>query len=155
MILPSTYKDFWKYIVANVSELNDYLVVSTEEGLGKKIKDLDQSKFPLLVAVLPSADPKSPNVDNEVEINQAIIFVLVKKAQSDRTDDNFISDMDATMQAMSAVKDLMVENKSNCNNQYHNIMERLDVGSFHQDPEYNYLGCDGYSLSFQFNTVGF
>ncbi len=53
------------------------------------------------MAVLPSADPKSPDVDNQVEENQTIIFVLTKRETSDSTDDKFIEDMDSTQQVMS------------------------------------------------------
>ncbi len=79
MIKPSDYKSYWNHALEEIDGLKASFIVATEAGLSKKIKDISSDQLPFLVAVLPSADPKSPDVDNQVEENQTIIFVLTKR----------------------------------------------------------------------------
>lgn len=155
MIKPSIYKSYWKHCNSVITELKSYHVVATEEGLGKKIKDIDSDSFPALIAILPSADPNSYDIDSVLEKNQALIFVLMRRGHADKSDAVFIADMDLTQDVMKKVKELMEADYRDCDSLYHETMARLNIGSFHQDPEYNYLGCDGWSLSFSFDTIGF
>lgn len=155
MITINDYRNYWKHAVFEIADLKSYHLVATEEGLGKKIKDLKASDFPAVIAVIPSANPDSRDVDNVKEINQALIFVLIRRGAADRSDEVYVTDMDLTQAVMKDIKQLMTDDKSNCDSEYHEHMKRLQVGSFHQDPEYNYVGCDGWSLSFEFETEGF
>lgn len=155
MIKISDYKSYWEHVLDELTAdgLKYVALVATEEGLGKKIKDIKE--FPALISIIPSSDPVSPNTDTIGEMNSGMIFVLMKRPQSDQSDSVFLSDMDTTQELMKKVKELMTEDKTNCDAEFHLFMKRLDVQSMHQDPEYNYLGCNGWSLSFQFETLGF
>ena len=153
MIDFTTYKNYWEGIKSRIPEIKSVLTVATEHHLSKSIKDI--SEFPLLVAVIPSADPVSRDIDNVKEMNTALIFVLTKLAESDTTDETYTAAMQQTQEAMKLVKNTIAADFADCDSAYHNVMERLDVNSFHQDPEYNYLGCNGWSLSFKFKSIGY
>lgn len=155
MIGISTYTDYWKHCVEEIDSLKSYHVVATEEGMGKKIKDISSDQFPALIAVIPSATPHTSDVDSVIERNQALIFILIRRAAADKSDTVFTADMDLTQSVMKAVKQLLTDDHTDCDSKFHVTMKRLKVESFHQDPEYNYLGCDGWSLSFEFDTEGF
>jgi len=153
MINIITYRDYWESVKNRVAAIQSCLVVATEHQLGEKITNI--SEYPLLVAVIPSADPNSRDVDNVKEVNTGFIFVLKKLAESDKTDDSYLEVMNETQLAMQEVKNLVAADFSDCDAPGHEVMKRLDVSSFHQDPEYNYLGHDGWSLSFKFTSVGY
>lgn len=153
MISIKKYKQYWEHILTEVPDLKAMALVATEEGLGKKIKD--QKDFPLLVVIIPSSDPRSPDPDNIRELNQGIIFILYHRAASDQTDDNYVEDMDNTQLIMKAVKEAMHTDMAECELEFHPEMKELDTNSFHMDPEYNFLGCHGWSLSFQFLSTGY
>jgi len=157
MITVTNYKNYWDHVVTELTPdgLKKAYVVATEERLTKKINDLKGSESPFLVAIIPSSDPKSIDDDAVGEVNSGMIFILQKRAHADQDDATFLQDMDTTQAIMKKVKELMQHDKITCSSAYHSIMERLNLSSLHQDPEYNYLGCNGWSLSFQFETLGF
>lgn len=153
MVNIRTYKEYWADMVTRVPELKASHIVAIESQLQKIISDIPE--FPIIVATVPSADPDSRDEDNTGETNSALIFVLKRVNENDRTDDNYIDDMALMQNIMKQIKDNMLADKVDCDAGYHDIMSYLDVKSFHQDPEYNYLGCDGWSLSFKVGSVGY
>lgn len=155
MISITRFKEYWAHCANDLKAINSYHVVPTEEALGKKINNLKKTDFPVLVAVIPSSNPKSMDSDSVLESNQCLVFILGKRPVSDKTDDTLISDMSITQSAMQQLKNLMLADRNDCDAEFHDVMKRLNVMSLHQDPEYNYLGCDGWSLSFEFDTLGF
>jgi len=148
MISITTYRDYWKEMVNRIDGLEDTTLVANEAQLKNKLTK--EVRYPLLVATVPSADPDSHNADNTGEKNSALIFVLEKVAASDRDSDNYVATMEKLQQIMKKVKEAMIEDFENCLMP----MKELEIQSFHQDPEYNYLGHDGWSLSFRFATAG-
>lgn len=148
-----TYKEYWANMVTRIPELKGSFLVAIETQLQKKISDV--AEFPILVATVPSADPDSKDEDNTGETNSCLIFVLKAVAENDRDDANYVDDMELMQGIMKAIKDFMLDDKVNCDATYHELMSNLNEKSFHQDPEYNYLGCDGWSLSFKVGSVGY
>ena len=153
MVNISTYRDYWDNMVSRITNLKAAYLVATETQLQKKVSDI--SDYPVLVATIPSADPDSKDEDNIKETNTGLIFVLKKVPDSDRTDANYVTDMELMQDIVKAIKDNMLDDKTNCNATYHDLMSNLNEKSFHQDPEYNYLGHDGWSLSFKFGSLGY
>ncbi len=149
MISINTYRQYWKDMVTRITGLEDQIMVANEAQLKNKLtKDV---KYPLLVATVPSANPNSPDADNIKESNTGLFFILTKVAASDRDEDNYVSTMETLQQITKAVKEAMVKDKEECKAP----MAGIKINSFHQDAEYNYLGHDGWSVSFQFETHGF
>lgn len=147
------YYYYWKDMVGRIPNLEGAYLVATEAQLQKKVSNI--ADYPIIVATIPSADPDSKNEDNTGEKNTGLIFVLKKVAESDRTDDSYIDDMARMQTIMKLIKEIMLEDKVDCEASHHEIMRFLDENSFHQDPEYNYLGHDGWSLSFRFGSSGY
>ena len=147
MINVKTYKNYWQDMVNRLSDLKESVLVANEAQLKEKIDDLDD--FPVLVATIPSADGKATDVDNKKEVTNCLIFILKKVAASDRTDDSYIDDMQLMQQMIEEIEDKMEADKTDCDSSWHDLLKHLDVASYHIDPEFNYLGCDGWSLSFR------
>jgi hypothetical protein len=152
MIKLTDYSAYWKDMVSRVSALKQAILVTDESHLKDYLTKNPQ--YPLLVATIPSAGSISRDADSYTEKNNALIFVITKVAASDRTAASYLSSMTELQTVISAVKNLMLADFATCENTMHEFMQRLDVGSFNQDPEYNYLGHDGWSLSFKFDTLG-
>ena len=152
MVNIRTYKEYWEDMVTRIAELKESYIVAIETQLQKKISDVVE--FPILVATVPSSNPDSKDEDNTGETNSCLIFILKKVAENDRDDANYIDDMELMQSIMKQIKDNMLTDMVNCEATYHELLSYLDVKSFHQDPEYNYLGCDGWSLSFKMGSIG-
>lgn len=148
MIRIGEYKAYWQTIIALVPDLQQAVMVANEAQLKDVLTGTPQ--YPILVATIPSASADGRDVDAYSERNSALIFVLEKTAASDRTSDSYLAMMDRLQLVCAAIKARMLEHYAGC----HPVMKRLDVGSLHMDPEYNYLGHDGWSLSFKFTTNG-
>ena len=152
MVNITTYNQYWQRVAATLAGLEAAYLVANEAQLKTVVANV--AAYPILVATIPSADADSRDEDNLGEMNTGLIFILKKVADSDRTAAGYVADM-ATLQAvMASVKSLMLDDKTNCESEYHELMHRLQVTSMHQDPEYNYLGHDGWSLSFKLGSVG-
>lgn len=152
MINLINYKNYWTDMVNRVGALKQAVMVADESHLKDHLTKNPQ--YPLLVATIPSAGSNARDVDSYTEKNNALIFVLTKVAAADRTADSYIETMSTLQLVTAMVKTLMLEDFASCSNPMHEFMQHLDVGSFNQDPEYNYLGHDGWSLSFRFDTLG-
>lgn len=148
MINIKTYRQYWIDMVTRITGLEGQIIVANEAQLKNKLTK--NVKYPLLVITVPSANPASRDADNVIENNTGLIFLLTKVAASDRDVDNYVNTMESLQNIMKNIKEAMTDDLARCKAP----MTQLDVRSFHEDPEYNYLGHDGWSLSFQFGTVG-
>jgi len=153
MIRISTYNNYWQSMIARVPALKQAYLVANEAQLGVLVTKSDIA-CPLLIATIPSADPDSRDADSLGEKNTALIFVLSKIAAADRTGTGDIALMDTLQNAIEQVKLMLIADFTDCSLPGHSLMQRLDLQSMHTDPEYNYLGHDGWSLSFKFTTLG-
>ena len=130
------------------------ILVRNETELAQKIKDFANGEL-FLVVVIPSSDTTARNSDNILEKETIILYAIKKVSHKDQDDADVISDMIQTQECITAVKDALLEDAGDCDALMHEQLSRLDFNSMHTDPEYNYLGCDGYSLSFVITSPGF
>lgn len=151
MVNIRTYKEYWENIAERIGDLKAAYLVANEAQLKDLVANI--ADYPILVATVPSADPNSRDVDNMSETNACLLFVLVKIAAADRLAGLDIESMELTQNVMKQVKDMMIHDFGDCDSEFHELMRFLNISSFHQDPEYNYLGHDGWSLSFRFDTL--
>jgi hypothetical protein len=154
MILLTAYDSYWQAKKTAFPAIKSVHLVANEAQL-KDVINKPGEQFPMLLATIPSADPESRDVDSISEKNTCLLFILEKVAAADRTAGNYITRMTALQQIMAGIKEEMALDFEGCARPGHAVMQRLDLGSLHQDPEYNYLGCDGWSLSFRFTTLGY
>jgi len=127
-----------------------HIWVTTESELSKHINGIRGDQFPLLVVVTPSYDADAINADNVMDVNQMIFFVLKRDKFQSANQANNIADMDATLEIVTAIKNFLLNGFPDF--QDCTLVNGVAPDSFHIDPEFNYLGCNGWSMSFQIKT---
>lgn len=154
MIRIADYKIYATSLKTRIATISRVKIVSTITQLEKWVRDLSLGEI-VLIAIIPSADTNAPDYDNVKESNTCL-FLLVKKIDpSDYSDDNDneINDMQAVQDVMTDIKELMKADAEN--HTLPHSMHGLEINGMHTDPEWNNLGCNGWSLSFMINTNGF
>ncbi|MFZ4705402.1 MAG: hypothetical protein ACOYMF_05280 [Bacteroidales bacterium] len=154
MISVGTYNDYFKQLISRVSGLKSFILIANEPQLADNIRNMDDSEFPALVALIPSADSISRDPDNILETSTCLIYVLKKFEHNDQTPTTFLSVMLETQNIMQAIKLQMLADRAD-HAIFSHLLERIDLSRMHTDPEYNYLGCNGWSLSFLISTPGY
>lgn len=136
-------------LVARVQGLHAYVFVSEYEELEDDIKNLSESQFPCLVFREPSGN-SSGNEDNQTWSWQCLLYVLKKIDPSSETRETFLDKKSEMFDLVNEVKDLMIADMHNHELDANGIhfMHNLQTAGMHIDPENNFLGCIGYSLSF-------
>jgi hypothetical protein len=150
MVGIKAYKEYWKNMVMRVAALKLAVMVANEAQLKSVVSNI--GSYPILVSTVPSASANSKDEDNTGDNNLGIIFILKKVSSNDRSEEAYEDNMQLMQDAMQEVRDNMEADKTDCDATGHQIMKDLDVKSFNQDPEFNYLGHDGWSLSFKFGS---
>lgn len=155
MVPVKTYKSYWDDLGTGLS-IDRVLMVSDESELQQQIKDVALGEK-ILVAVIPSSDTEAPDVDNIEEVDSCFVFILQKVSFQDIMRDELLDVQQFTQELISSVKEQMTEDFANVNTDTpgSKLMRRLVIDKMHTDPEYNYLGCTGWSLSFQLKSIGF
>lgn len=136
--------------IVNTTDVNHFEWVFDENHLSKKLRNLDASQFPLLVVVAPSFDEAAGNEDNSRDINQMLFFILKRGLAQGSKEPDIVSDIDQCLQIVVNIKSFLLNgfpDYQDCT-----LASGIVPGSFHIDPEYNYLGCNGYSIVFQIKT---
>lgn len=155
MVRVREYKMLWEYIQSVVPGINHLLMVDDETELTNKISQVSDGDI-ILVAVFPSTDSQAFDEDNIAETDSCVIFLLQKIAQRNIDDADLMDEREATQELLTAIRsamyDLMINHADDSN---HHIMHKLIEGKQHIDRERNYLGCNGWSLSFALKTNGF
>jgi len=124
--------------------------VTTESELSRKVPNLKTSHFPLLVYVTPSFDPDGMDADNFKDVATMLFFVLKNGRFQSEKESNQVTDMDETLAITDQIKTYLLNgfpSNPDCA-----LVNGIIPHSFHIDPEYNYLGCNGWSMSFQIKS---
>lgn len=153
MISITLYKQLWD-AVAQAIGANQAILVRTEGEFAQKIKSIDDGVL-LLIVVVPSSDTDARNLDNIIENETIIVYVVKKVNHKDQDDADMVADMVQTQNAVTAVKDYLYDHATDCDATFHKILKRIDFNQMRTDPEYNYMGTDGYSVSVPLTTPGF
>jgi len=127
--------------------LANFSWVTTEGELSRKIGQLAASDFPLLVVVTPSFSTLAPDADNVQHIAAQLFFILANGRFQNETQASLQADMDLTLSIAMAIKSFLINgfpNQPHCP-----FQGTVFPDSFNLDPEYNFLGCNGWSMSFQ------
>lgn len=147
------FRAFWVIMATRIS-INRAYLVRDESELSLYIKTVESLEI-FMIVVIPSADSNASNADNILEQETVVVYVMRKCDRSNENDASAIDTMMVTQNAISAIKRLLLSDSNTESSPFHDMTKRIDFGKFHTDPEYNYFGCDGYSLSFPVITPGF
>lgn len=150
MIRISNLKAFWdNFAQTNGIDLVVYVVV--ESQLADKIRDVTANTN-FLVVVVPNSDTHGYNSNSVIEVNTCLVYALRKLDKSIiQEENNFVDYYGELQDLITLIKTTILELKNN-ETQSCSLFKGLDVNSMHTDPEYNYLGTYGWSLSFNTNT---
>jgi hypothetical protein len=126
-------------------KVNKLLLVRSESELVLDIKEIPAGEF-FLAVVIPSTDTRAENIDNVKEVEPWLIYLLEKTDRKAITQANRLTSVANQQQILRRIKEFMRTDMGDgtipCN-------IRPDLNSMHSDPEENFIGCEGYSLSFK------
>ena len=154
MIKVRELKTYFDSCINRLDSIKKLILVVNESQLADKIRDLKQADCPFMVLVIPSADALAKDNDNITEANSLLLYILQKASRSDLTDELELLMYEITQNAISDLKNLMLADKQNSDNGC-SFLRKLNLDTFHTDPEYNYLDCYGWSLSFVVDSFGY
>ncbi|MHC1707482.1 MAG: hypothetical protein AB9842_08170 [Bacteroidales bacterium] len=153
MIKLSDYNSYFNGMLQKIPSLKHYLLAATESDLAEKIRNMRSTDFPVLVVIIPSADTIAADSDNISEASSCLLYVLDKANQRDKSHSDFVSLMSSLQSVITAIKNQLKGDKEN--HVAPHLLCYMDFNRMHTDPEYNFLECCGWSLSFTLLTPGF
>jgi hypothetical protein len=155
MVPVRDYIALWEYIASLITDesgnpsFTQVILVDDETHLQAKIAKINNKEI-FLVVVSPSSDYQGTDEDNYGEMDNCILYVLQKVDLRNLDDEAQMTEREITQALMTRVKNVMKDmaDDTDHENDHIRILRRLYKGKEHTDRERNYLGCNGYSLSF-------
>ena len=155
MIPVRKYKALWDFIASQIHAIDTVLMVDDETELANKIKEVEDRSI-ILVVITPLSDINAADEDNYGDVDTCLIYLLQKVDPRDESDEDIMNERELTQNTMTAIRILMLDLEGRCDGtDAARIMKQVIRGKQHVDRERNYLGCNGYSLSFGIKTNGF
>ena len=155
MIPVRKYKALWDFIESQIHAIDTVLMVDDETELANKIKEVEDRSI-ILVVITPLSDINAADEDNYGDVDTCLIYLLQKVDPRDESDEDIMNERELTQNTMTAIRILMLDLEGRCDGtDAARIMKQVIRGKQHVDRERNYLGCNGYSLSFGIKTNGF
>ncbi len=147
--------DYYTAIIARLVsagfDVKKLLLVRSETELVLDIKDIAAGEF-FLAVVIPSTDTRAENIDNVKEVEPWLIYLLEKTDRKAVTQANRLTSVAQQQQILRRIKEFM---RADMGDGTIPCKIRPDLNSMHSDPEENFMGCEGYSLSFKVMTDDF
>lgn len=155
MVPVDVYDNLWAYFCRRIQWINRYFVVAEPDEMQHIASDLSDGEV-VLMAVIPSADVEAFSSDDLEEIDTCWVFILKKADLSTMSREELTEHRRLTQIIITAVKNEIIRLSSDydVNTAYTRLLRGLVIGKMHTDPEYNFLGCNGWSISFQIKTKG-
>ena len=154
MILFSKLTKWSEYLALKFEKVNDSSMVINQNDLRDVFEDLKQESYPFAAVVIPSSKGDARDEDNYGEINLILFFILMPTEE--------MGDYASRMSYMNMMMDVTAQIKQDLRDQredeeapFHDIFDKIDLNSFHTDPERNFMGHDGWSVSFKVKTMGY
>lgn len=142
--------EFGEAAIAACPELGEHVVVSSEAEL----KDiLNKVKlYPLLVCVIPKSTGDDVSHDNFAERNSGLFYVISPFSERMNKQDR-VALWTSTQTAMKVFKGY-IRSQMEDDGEFHAEFWDADFAGRDQEPEYNFQGCIGWSLLFDYTTAG-
>ena len=152
MLRIATFKLLLKDLKDNSSnKILGIMTARSEAELSKIVKDISDFN---LIGIIPSSDTDEHSFNNITETDTVVLYVLKPVGDGDR-DLEDTTDQEIAQDIIAGIKERLYYIAEHCEHALHQTIMELNFGSMHTDPEYNYMGCDGYSLSFTLKTNWF
>lgn len=150
MILLSNIKSYWDLMAQRIEGIDYVFLFTKEQDLLKKIKGIAINKIAVIVLV-PSYDSIAPDADNIHEGATHLLYVTKRVNRKDDDEIAVLSAMDDCQRLLIGIRTLMSYDRRNCNS----IMRHVDFNQIHTDPEYDYDGLYGWSMSYRMDDQNF
>ncbi len=154
MIDPLTFDAYAQSLKNRIPGIASACFLSELLELEDYIRNLKENDFPILLAVEPSANTKGSTEDNLRFTSSPLLFLLEKVDLANQTPAGKLEAKHRLHALMRELINLMMDDMHthSPDREGLHLMHNLQPGSLNVDPENNFLGCMGYSLSFQLQT---
>ena len=129
------------------TDIQHTILVTTESELTKKMQSVRIEQFPVMVVVIPSYYASGGGRDDFRLTANMIIFILKRDRFQGANETSSMADMEETLTITQKVIGYLINGFNETNDCV--FTDGIIPSSFHIDPEFNYLGCNGWSLGFQ------
>jgi hypothetical protein len=146
MITLSQLSSFANRIKDN-TDIQHTILVTTESELTKKMQSVRIEQFPVMMIVIPSYDASGVGRDDFRMTANMIIFILKRDRFQGANETTSMADMEETLAIAQKIIEYLINGFNESNDCA--FSDGIIPASFHVDPEFNYLGCNGCSLGFQ------
>lgn len=137
-------ENYYQGLIGTIDGLVASTMVFTQDNLADTIRN--QKDWPLLVGVVPSSRTSAENEDNVKDPHENLVFVIQKIDPGKLKPSQMIDIMAYLQRITEDIKKHMIAGLHEHSPGH--IMHWLDPDGMVMEPEYNYLGCYGWSLSF-------
>ena len=72
------YEEYWSGITERIPQIKKVVPVTFDPDMGALVQGLKADELPALLLIIPSAKGKSPDVDNLLELNLCVAFLMDK-----------------------------------------------------------------------------
>ena len=129
------YEEYWSGITERIPQIKKVVPVTFDPDMGA-----------LVQLIIPSAKGKSPDVDNLLELNLCVAFLMDKTDPQRKGTYQVLKELQPVMEKMKAQ---MIDDKAaGCH-----LLSRLDLSSLSTIPEAGFYSVfAGWSLGFEFET---
>ena len=152
MIKIREYQTYWESIKSRIPAINSCYIVSHQDQIEGKIRQVVAGEIVMLV-IVPSADTDALSIDCVRENNVCLIYLLKKISLPNSDDSIFVNEMEEVQDLTTSIKTMMLADQGEHKEPH--FMHNFDPDKMHMDPEYNFFGCNGWSVSFTLATNGF
>lgn len=129
------------------TDIQHTILVTTESELTKKMQSVRIEHFPVMIIVIPSYDAFGVGRDDFRLTANMIIFILKRDRFQGANETNSMADMEETLAITQKIIGFLINGFNDSNDCV--FTDGIIPSSLHIDPEFNYLGCNGWSLGFQ------
>lgn len=149
MVEISVLDAFGAAAVEACSTIGDHVLIANEADLKDQI---DKNKrWPLLVCVMPRSEGDDRGHDNYAERNIALFYILHPMSEKLNKEGR----VEVWAKTQTAMKDLKTFIRTQMEGgDFFEMLNDADFGKRDQEPEFNFMGCVGWSLLFSYTTGG-
>lgn len=151
MILLSDLISYLDSIKNRIPSIHQVLLATNEAELADLIKEIENEGI-ILISIIPSAKNVGADCDNINEESILLFYLVQKLEMRNYTHAEFLNKLGDMQLLMRNFKQILVSDKAHdiCPN----VVRYIETQGWNQDPEYNLLGCYGWSLSLRSNATG-
>lgn len=128
-------------------EIDHLIFVHNEKDITNFIQNI-RARESILMIVIPSMDTQYFGNDDLNDVTTGFLFMVQKQDDKKRDMVTELQLMGDMQNFISAIKYLLHKEATDCDAEMHDYFEGMNFGTMHCDPEKNFCGCDGWSLSF-------